>query len=238
MPALGVKTELEALAVCLDERAGQYLALRGAEDVAEYLSKPADRSDEEILTEPILRSLIERVLGFPRDAYFEQLGRGGQADRLDSFLRLNPGREVRRYTSSNSSRSTSLRVRTSRRFRRRFRHGVPPKGFRAASGSNTSSASPLPVSKQRPMLTRGVSRKGSRQPSGARLNRTGSISATRSWSCRRWSKHSHRGGSTRTCWHVRPNRRPFFTVQLIRLATSTTSGSSAERIRQRPSSMR
>ncbi len=71
--------------MCLDERAGQYRALRGANDVAEYLAKPSERSDEELLTEPILRAIIERVLGFPRDAYFEQLGKGGHKPDFTPF---------------------------------------------------------------------------------------------------------------------------------------------------------
>jgi len=68
---------LDALRACLDEPAGRYRSLRDARDYDSYLATPAHRSDEEILTEPVLAAIIERVLGFPSDAYFPQLGRSG-----------------------------------------------------------------------------------------------------------------------------------------------------------------
>ncbi|MCC6223311.1 MAG: N-6 DNA methylase [Thermoleophilia bacterium] len=68
---------LEALAACLDEQAGRYRSLRAADDFGAYLAAKADRGDEEVLTEPILERIIERVLGFPTDAYFPQKGKSG-----------------------------------------------------------------------------------------------------------------------------------------------------------------
>lgn len=62
---------------CLDERAGLYRALRGVEDVREYLATKDDRADEETLTELVLRELLQKVLRFPADAVFEQLSRDG-----------------------------------------------------------------------------------------------------------------------------------------------------------------
>ncbi len=70
--------ELDALRACLDERAALYKSLNGATDAERYLARPIDRADEETLTEPILAAILERVLGFPRDGYFQQFGKGGQ----------------------------------------------------------------------------------------------------------------------------------------------------------------
>lgn len=72
------RDSLDALKECLDERAGLYERLRGASNVADYLAKRGGGADEEVLTEPILGAIIERVLGFPRDAYFQQLGKAGK----------------------------------------------------------------------------------------------------------------------------------------------------------------
>lgn len=69
---------LQALESCIDEYKNIFRKLRGAGSLVEYLSKRGDRADEEILTEPILRSIIERVLGFPRGAYLEQLEKSGR----------------------------------------------------------------------------------------------------------------------------------------------------------------
>ncbi|MGH3032456.1 MAG: N-6 DNA methylase, partial [Gaiellaceae bacterium] len=68
---------LKALEACLEEPAGRYRSLRGTGDFAAYLDAEADLADEEILTEPILDSIIRNVLGFPVDAYFPQRGKGG-----------------------------------------------------------------------------------------------------------------------------------------------------------------
>lgn len=77
MSATSISPGLNALAALLDEQAGRYRELNGAGHLGEYLDRARTREDEELLTEPILAALIERVLGFPPDAYFPQLGRGG-----------------------------------------------------------------------------------------------------------------------------------------------------------------
>lgn len=69
--------QLAVLAAILDEQAGRYQELNGARHLGEYLDRERTREDEELLTEPVLAALIERVLGFPPDAYFPQLGRSG-----------------------------------------------------------------------------------------------------------------------------------------------------------------
>ncbi|HMS73316.1 MAG TPA: hypothetical protein PKB03_09815 [Baekduia sp.] len=70
-------TQLKALEAILDEQAGRYKELNGGANLAEFLGRPRTREDEELLTEPVLAAIIERVLGFPVDAYFPQLGRSG-----------------------------------------------------------------------------------------------------------------------------------------------------------------
>ena len=77
MSAASISPGLQALAAVLDEPAGRYRELNGARHLGEYLDRARTREDEELLTEPILAALIERVLGFPPDAYFPQLGRSG-----------------------------------------------------------------------------------------------------------------------------------------------------------------
>ncbi|MGH2934884.1 MAG: HsdM family class I SAM-dependent methyltransferase [Gaiellaceae bacterium] len=73
------RTELlRALERAIDEYAPVFQKLRDARDLAGYLAVRGDRADEEILTEPILRSVIERVLGFPKGRYLEQLGKSGR----------------------------------------------------------------------------------------------------------------------------------------------------------------
>lgn len=69
--------QLGRLAGLLDEQAGRYRELNGARHLGDYLARPRTREDEALLTEPLLRDIIERVLGFPPDAYFPQLGRSG-----------------------------------------------------------------------------------------------------------------------------------------------------------------
>lgn len=68
---------LEALRDLLDRRDGVYMELADAQDLGAYLALGPARDDEEILTEPILADILERVLGFPADAYFPQLGKSG-----------------------------------------------------------------------------------------------------------------------------------------------------------------
>ena len=70
-------TQLQALEAILDEQAGRYKELNGAANLAEFLGRPRTREDEEVLTEPVLAAIMERVLGFQVDAYFPQLGRSG-----------------------------------------------------------------------------------------------------------------------------------------------------------------
>lgn len=72
-----VLRSLAALETVLDEPLGRYRELNGARNLSEYLQRDRSREDEELLTEPILKELIERVLRFPPDAYFPQLGRSG-----------------------------------------------------------------------------------------------------------------------------------------------------------------
>lgn len=71
------KGALEALRDVLDRRAAIYLDLADAPDYGAYVEREPPRDDEEVLTEPLLAELIERVLGFPADAYFPQLGKSG-----------------------------------------------------------------------------------------------------------------------------------------------------------------
>jgi Eco57I restriction-modification methylase len=68
---------LEALREVLDRRNGAYMELADAPDLGAYLALGPPRDDEELLTEPILADILERVLGFPADAYFPQLGKSG-----------------------------------------------------------------------------------------------------------------------------------------------------------------
>lgn len=72
-----VDSALAALRACLDAQAGRYKELRGVGGFGPYLAATADRADEELLTEPVLASILERVLGFPTDTYFPQLGKSG-----------------------------------------------------------------------------------------------------------------------------------------------------------------
>jgi N-6 DNA Methylase/Eco57I restriction-modification methylase len=73
-----VSPELVALRDCLDEFAGRYEKLKpGAPTFGDYVGTRTVNPDEETLTEQVLGRIIERVLGFPSDAYFPQLGKGG-----------------------------------------------------------------------------------------------------------------------------------------------------------------
>ncbi len=78
MASSSVVNPLDALRGCLDAQAGRYAELRGARTFRDYIRARSDRADEELLTEPVLASIIERVLQFPTDAYFPQLGKAGQ----------------------------------------------------------------------------------------------------------------------------------------------------------------
>ncbi|HEY6551360.1 MAG TPA: hypothetical protein VIY71_09205, partial [Solirubrobacterales bacterium] len=68
---------LKALREVLDRRNGVYMELADASNLGAYLELGPPRDDEEILTEPLLVDILERVLGFPADAYFPQLGKSG-----------------------------------------------------------------------------------------------------------------------------------------------------------------
>lgn len=70
---------MATLAAILDRRAGVYakLSTTAAKTFADYLAGDKLREDEQILTEPVMQDLVEDLLGFPRDAYFPQYGRGG-----------------------------------------------------------------------------------------------------------------------------------------------------------------
>lgn len=68
---------VERLAALLDAQAGRYKSLNGATSFRSYLETPRPREDEELLTEPILAEILEVLLGFPKDAFFPQLGRSG-----------------------------------------------------------------------------------------------------------------------------------------------------------------
>lgn len=72
-----VPPEVKRLQGCLDSQVGRYKALRRASSFGAYIDSPASGADEETLTEPLLSAILEEVLGFPRDAYFPQLGKGG-----------------------------------------------------------------------------------------------------------------------------------------------------------------
>jgi hypothetical protein len=68
---------LQALAKILDGQKGRYELLRTVASFEAYLAAKGDRADEEILTEPVLALLMERVLDFPTDEYVPQLGKSG-----------------------------------------------------------------------------------------------------------------------------------------------------------------
>lgn len=63
-------SRLEALREAIDKRNGLFMELADAHDLGAYLELGPARDDEEILTEPLLADLLERVLGYPVDAYF------------------------------------------------------------------------------------------------------------------------------------------------------------------------
>ncbi|HEX6701578.1 MAG TPA: N-6 DNA methylase [Gaiellaceae bacterium] len=70
---------LLALQAVIDDHARIFGALvPGARNVRQYLDARPSRADEEILTEPILRGIITRVLGFGTGRILEQLGSSGR----------------------------------------------------------------------------------------------------------------------------------------------------------------
>jgi len=66
-----------ALAGALDAYEGRYRQLRDAADFGEYMTAGGKVADEETLTEPLLASILEDVLGFGKGDYFPQLGKSG-----------------------------------------------------------------------------------------------------------------------------------------------------------------
>jgi hypothetical protein len=64
---------LRALQRAIDDYQPVFEKLREARTLSEYVARRGERADEEILTEPILRAIIERVLGFPKGRYLEVL---------------------------------------------------------------------------------------------------------------------------------------------------------------------
>ncbi len=68
---------LLALRDVLGRRRGIYKRLADVGDAGAYMVVGPDRDDEEILTEPVFEDILERVLGFPVDAYFPQLSKSG-----------------------------------------------------------------------------------------------------------------------------------------------------------------
>jgi len=72
-----VSAQIAALTALLDGQAGRYKRLNGAGSFRAYLETARTREDEEMLTEPILADVLESLLGFPKDAYFSQLGHSG-----------------------------------------------------------------------------------------------------------------------------------------------------------------
>ena len=56
---------------------GRYQELKHVSSFGEYVLAGVKAADEQTLTEPLLQRIVERVLGFPADAYFPQLGKSG-----------------------------------------------------------------------------------------------------------------------------------------------------------------
>lgn len=61
----------------LDQYEGRYKELRDCSNFGEYVAAGGSGADEETLTESVLASIIEHVLGFGKGDYFPQLGRSG-----------------------------------------------------------------------------------------------------------------------------------------------------------------
>ncbi len=72
-----VPTEVSALARVLDQYEGRYRELRGVTSFGGYMTAAGKVADEEKLTEPLLGSLLEDVLGFGKGDYFPQLTKSG-----------------------------------------------------------------------------------------------------------------------------------------------------------------
>ncbi len=72
-----VPEQVTRLARAIDSYEGRYSELRGAANFGEYMTSTRKTADEEMLTEPLLASLVEDVLGFGKGDYFPQLGKSG-----------------------------------------------------------------------------------------------------------------------------------------------------------------
>lgn len=77
MSGIDTKDALRALCDVLDRKGRIYKELSSASDAGAYMVIGPERDDEEILTEPVLGDVIEKVLGFPPDGYFPQLSKSG-----------------------------------------------------------------------------------------------------------------------------------------------------------------
>ena len=73
-----IERRLAALERAVNEYAPAFRKLGDATDLASYLASKGNGGDEEQLTEPVLRSVIEYVLGFPKGRYLEQLRNAGR----------------------------------------------------------------------------------------------------------------------------------------------------------------
>jgi len=72
-----VPSEVITLARVLDQYDGRYRELGGVANFGEYVDSKRRAADEETLTEPLLASLLEDVLGFGKGDYFPQRGKSG-----------------------------------------------------------------------------------------------------------------------------------------------------------------
>lgn len=74
---VAVPATVTDLARVLDQFEGRYRELRGVGNFGEYITSTGKVADEETLTEPLLASLLEEVLGFGKGDYFPQRGKSG-----------------------------------------------------------------------------------------------------------------------------------------------------------------
>jgi hypothetical protein len=120
---VAVSAELASLARALDDYAGLYRELRGAADFGEYMASSKRIADEEMLTEPMLASILERVLGFGKGDYFAQRGKSGLKPDFTP-IDLVTHRFV--LDAKGSSESLPAHVAQIRRYvdQRALRHGV------------------------------------------------------------------------------------------------------------------
>ena len=120
---VGVSRRVQALARVLDQYEGRYRELRSAASFGEYVSASGREADEELLTEPVLASILEGVLGFGKGDYFPQLGRGGIKP---DFTPTDPVTHPFVLDAKGSGESLSAHVGQIRRYveQRQLRHGI------------------------------------------------------------------------------------------------------------------